>query len=498
MLSGGGMLNGLGGDDVLNGANNPYDMDVLDGGNGNDTLNGGEGMDILVGGAGGDRLNGGDGFDIASYAPASSAVVVNMFDVSHNRGDAAGDGYASIEGIVGSEHNDLIIGNNYSNRLEGGGGNDTIDGSGGSDDIYGNDGDDFLIGGSGADSFEGGDGRDTVSYYKNLTAVQIYMSSVNDNVGAYGDTYNDIEAIDGTLFGDVIEGDTYENTFWGDAGNDTLNGAGGSDTLAGGDGDDKLEGGWGSWGDRLDGGNGRDTASYYHAQSGVQVYLWDVSRNTGEAADDTYVSIEIIDGSTHSDKLEGNGAANTFWGDAGHDLIKGLSGADTLSGGAGGDHLLGGEGADRLDGGADFDFASYADASSGVLVDLLNMARNTGEAAGDVYISIEGLTGSAHSDQFYGTAGWDGFYGGGGDDQLEGRGGGDQLDGGDGFDFAVYWGASSGVLASLATGTGSAGDAAGDVFVSIEGLQGSNYVDVLRISDNAGNKRKDNIDKRIL
>ena len=193
VLSGGGMLNGLGGNDVLNGANNPYDMDVLDGGDGNDTLNGGEGMDILVGGAGADRLNGGDGFDIASYAPASSAVVVNMFDVSHNTGDAAGDGYASVEGIVGSEHNDKITGNNYSNRLEGGGGNDTIDGSGGSDDIYGNDGDDFLIGGSGADTFEGGDGRDTVSYYKNLTAVQIYMSSVNDNVGAYGDTYNDIE-----------------------------------------------------------------------------------------------------------------------------------------------------------------------------------------------------------------------------------------------------------------------------------------------------------------
>ena len=109
---------------------------------------------------------------------------------------------------------------------------------------------------------------------------------------------------------------------------------------------------------------------------------------------------------------------------------------------------------------------SYADASSGVLVDLLNMARNTGEAAGDVYISIEGLTGSAHSDQFYGTAGWDGFYGSGGDDQLEGRGGGDQLDGGEGFDFAVYWSAASSVVASLATGTGSAGDAAGDVFVS--------------------------------
>jgi len=478
-LAGGGMLNGLGGDDVLTGADDPYGMDVLDGGNGNDTLNGGQGLDILVGGAGADKLNGGDGFDMASYAPASSAIVVNMADVSHNTGDAAGDGYGAVEGIVGSEHNDKITGNNYSNRLEGGGGKDTIDGAGGSDDLYGDDGDDVLIGGSGADTFDGGEGHDTVSYYKSLTAVQIYMWSENYNVGAKGDTYKDIEGIDGTRFDDVIEGNTDANTFWGDAGNDTLNGHGGSDTLAGGDGDDKLEGGWGNWGDRLDGGNGRDTASYYHATSGVQVYLWDVMRNTGEAEGDTYVSIEVIDGSTHSDTIEGSASANTFWGDAGHDLLKGLGGADTLSGGAGGDHLSGGEGADLLDGGADFDFAVYADAASGVLVDLLAMGRNTGEASGDVYVSIEGLIGSGHADQFYGTAGWDGFYAGAGDDVLEGRGGGDQLDGGDGFDFAVYWGAASGVVANLAAGGGTLGDAAGDVFVSIEGLQGSNHADTL-------------------
>ena len=54
------MLNCLAGNDVLTGSNDIYSMDVLDGGNGDDTLNGGQGMDILVGGAGGDRLNGGD------------------------------------------------------------------------------------------------------------------------------------------------------------------------------------------------------------------------------------------------------------------------------------------------------------------------------------------------------------------------------------------------------------------------------------------------------
>ena len=75
--------------------------------------------------------------------------------------------------------------------------------------------------------------------------------------------------------------------------------------------------------------------------------------------------------------------------------------------------LSGGAGADRLDGGeaaagalyADIDYASYADAAFGVLVDLLYTSRNTGDAAGDMFISIEGLIGSAHADQFYGTGG---------------------------------------------------------------------------------------------
>ena len=226
--------------------------------------------------------------------------------------------------------------------------------------------------------------------------------------------------------------------------------------------------------------------SYSLASGAVRVYLSDTSRNTGEAAGDTYVAVEVIEGSFHSDTLEGSTAANTFSGYNGHDVLKGFGGADTLSGGAGGDHLYGGEGADLLDGGADFDFAVYADAASGVLVDLLNMSRNTGEATGDAYVSIEGLIGSVHADQFYGTAGWDGFYGGGGDDRLEGRGGGDQLDGGDGRDHAVYWSATSGVVANLSAGYGTAGDAAGDVFVSIEGLEGSNHADTLT-GDGNGN-----------
>ena len=266
----------------------------------------------------------------------------------------------------------------------------------------------------------------------------------------------------------------------------------GSDTLSGGDGNDKLEGGVGA--DRLDGGNGRDTASYYGAVVGVGVYLHNTALNTGDAAGDSYAAIEVIDGSTFNDKLEGDAVSNTFWGDAGHDLLKGLAGDDALAGGSGDDTLSGGAGADRLDGGeaaagalyADIDYASYADAGTGVLVDLLYTSRNTGDAAGDMFISIEGLIGSVHADQFYGTGGQDRFKGEAGDDRLEGRGGGDTLDGGEGRDHAVYWSAASGVIANLTAGVGTAGDAAGDKFYGIEGLEGSNYGDTLT-GDGQGN-----------
>jgi len=390
-----------------------------------------------------------------------------------------GDGRSLIERAIGGNGNDKIIGNQANNLIKGGAGGDEIYGHAGHDDLYGGDGNDRLHGGTGYDILDGGNGRDLVSYWDETSGVQVYLggSGFNNGGAAVGDKLVSIEAVDGSRFNDTIEGNGDANTFWGDSGDDVLRGGAGDDQLSGGDGNDRLEGGTGA--DLFNGGNGRDTVSYALASGAVRVSLSDASRNTGEAAGDTFVSIEVIEGSFHSDTIEGSSAANTFLGGAGHDMLKGLGGADTLSGGAGGDHLYGGDGADLLDGGADFDFAVYGDAATGVLVDLLNMGRNSGEAAGDVYVSIEGLIGSGHSDQFYGTAGWDGFYGGGGDDRLEGRGGGDQLDGGDGRDHAVYWGATSGVVASLAAGYGTAGDAAGDVFVSIEGLEGSNYADTL-------------------
>lgn len=98
------------------------------------------------------------------------------------------------------------------------------------------------------------------------------------------------------------------------------------------------------------------------------------------------------------------------------------------------------------------------------------------------------LAGGNGNDQLYGGAGNDLLDGGCGSDELFGRtsddlliggSGADILDGGEGSDTASYITADTGVSASLATGEGSAGDATGDKFCSIENLVGSEFNDSL-------------------
>jgi Ca2+-binding RTX toxin-like protein len=142
-------------------------------------------------------------------------------------------------------------------------------------------------------------------------------------------------------------------------------------------------------------------------------------------------------------------------GGAGIDELFGESGFDTLVGGGGDDYLVGGSGADSLSGGAGFDMASYADALSGVIADLSTPSLNTGDAAGDVYTSIEDLQGSSFADRLTGNgsgnllqglAGDDVLTGGLGDDFLIGGAGSDTLVGGVGNDAAYFGGARSGFV----------------------------------------------------
>ena len=152
------------------------------------------------------------------------------------------------------------------------------------------------------------------------------------------------------------------NTLTGTAGNDTLDAKAGNDTLSGQGGNDVLIGGAG--GDLLDGGAGVDAASYTTATAGVVADLASATSNTGDAAGDTFTSIENLTGSAYADSLRGNNASNLLNGGAGNDHLYGRGGSDTMEGGVGNDLLVGGGGADVLFGndGADiFDFNSVSE-----------------------------------------------------------------------------------------------------------------------------------------
>ncbi|WP_083637703.1 calcium-binding protein [Pararhizobium arenae] len=166
--------------------------------------------------------------------------------------------------------------------------------------------------------------------------------------GVSGGTGQDVVLNNGTMIGDVnledgadtfdTRGGSYTGVANGGLGADKLYAGAGNNTLAGGEGNDVLAGGAGA--DSLDGGADTDSASYFYSSAGVTVSLTTPSANKGDAAGDTFISIENISGSAFNDTLAGNSAANTIFGNSGNDVIKGYAGNDTLTGASGKDTFL--------------------------------------------------------------------------------------------------------------------------------------------------------------
>lgn len=491
---------GTPGDDTI--AGTIFD-DHLSGAAGQDSLWGGVGDDALVGGPGGDTLDGGTGCDTADYGTAGQAVRADLADPSGNMGDATGDRYVGIENLAGSVWADDLRGDASANLIAGDGGGDGLAGRGGDDRLDGGAGDDTLTGGAGADTLVGGDGRDRADYADAAQGVTASLADPLHNLGdAAGDTYAGIEDLSGSAFDDRLSGDDLGNQVIGSAGRDTLYGGAGDDTLIGGDG-----------ADRIDGGDGFDVATFAAASTGVLVNLLNPVQGTGQAAGDSFVSVEGVTGTWFNDDLRGDAWNNRLDGGSGVDWLTGRAGNDTLLGGDANDNLIGGPGADLLDGGAGTDKVHYSDAASGVLVDLVSPALNTGIAAGDLFVSIESIRGSNFADDLRGTEGDNSLDGVAGDDRLSGRGGSDwltgrsgndQLDGGDGNDVlfggagadaliggaetdrAHYGDSFTSVVADMLHPERNTGYAAGDVYAGIENLQGTIGDDLLG-GDNGAN-----------
>ena len=412
------------------------------------------------------------GVDTFSYTlngGPTASVTVTITGVDNNDIFQGGLFSDTINGGVGD---DRIFGDGGADILSGGADNDFIDGGRNDDMIFGDGGDDILDGDLGADTINGGSGTDTVTFAGRGLAVTLSLATGGVTGRAAGDTYISIENVIGSPFDDIITGDGEANRLEGGRGDDQLFGAGGDDFLDGG-----VTGA-----DAFDGGIGTDTVDYSGPGLGVVLSLA-TGGTGGRAAGDTYVSIENVIGSAFND---------TITGDAGANRIDGGRGTNTIDGGGGDDTLVGGLGVDAYDGGGDTDTVDYSGPGLGVSLSLLT-GGVTGRAAGDTYVSIENVIGSAFDDtitgdgqanHLFGGRGDDTLDGGDGDDVLEGGLGADVLIGGIGNDTVTYASARGNVSASLGVG-GSTSHAAGDTYNSIENIIGSDFADTLSGDANA-------------
>jgi serralysin len=384
--------------------------------------------------------------DTVSYVNAPSSILIDISNPAANTGWAAGDTFVGIDAIIGTRFSDSIRADGGNNQLTGGAGNDSL---------YGMGGDDILNGGIGADLLDGGDGTDTATYVTAKTAVIVNLGDSRLNGGeARGDRYISIENIVGSGYSDTLIGNNLNNVIFGgigddqiytlegddrafgDDGNDQLYGNGGNDYLDGGNGDDLIAGGAGA--DTMLGGDGFDTVSYEAETIAATINLADQTKNAGSAAGDTISQIEAVVGTRFAD---------TMIGDSGRNVLNGGDGNDRLFGQGGDDVLLGGSGADRLNGGVGYDLASYETSSVAVIANLGDATLNGAGAAGDTYVSIEGLVGSALDDTLIGDSlnnlliggdSGDRLYGLDGDDRISGGRGSDTLYGGEGNDTFVF------------------------------------------------------------
>ena len=248
----------------------------------------------------------------------------------------------------------------------------------------------------GNDTITGGQAGDTIygdlDYLSASVTVRFGQDIINGGAGA--DTiYGDFGSISGGTNVLLLSGGS--DTIAGGAGDDVIYGQFGADILRGGQGADLLDGGTGA--DRLEGGTGLDTASYATASAGVVVDMSDTASNTGDAAGDSFVSIENLIGSGFDDSLGGDEFAN------------------------------------RIDGGEGVDEVRFDAATSGVEV-YLNAGFARGGAGRDIIVNVENVTGTQFGDRLVGDAGDNVLSGGAGDDVLKSKGGNDTLLGGAGDD----------------------------------------------------------------
>jgi Ca2+-binding RTX toxin-like protein len=302
---------------------------------------------------------------------------INLANAAENTGEAAGDVFQSIEGLIAGKGGDWLTGDSQSNLLDGGAGNDILKGGEGdldvliggqgADKLYGGWNDDRLTGGEGADVFffEEGEGHedDIITDFEigidkiDLMAVDGYLAidQLGENstsiilkngseIILWGVNADQLTAdhfimpeppqdippgseltINGNASANTINGSSFYETINGLAGADTLNGLGGGDILNGGSEADKLNGGEGD--DILIGGTGQDTLT---GGAGADVFVF----GPGDGANtitDFEDGVDLIDVSAYggySSIVQMAGGAKVIFADGGYAILTGMQAAN--------------------------------------------------------------------------------------------------------------------------------------------------------------------------
>jgi Ca2+-binding RTX toxin-like protein len=264
--------------------------DIISGREGENRIDGGQGDDLILGGPqrddvvsslldGSDRFIGAGGYDSINYGGRERPVTVTLDALANDGSPNEGDAVISVEKVVGGNRADYIAAaenSSTANSFSGGPGDDVLVGRGGRDDLSGGPGNDNVAGGAGidalfsspsrdgADVLRGGSETDTVYYNSRIGGLTIRLDNMaNDGEAGEGDNVGpggDIENVVGGRGPDVIIGNKFVNDLYAGDGNDRVTGGSGRDWLWGGFGTDAIYAHDGISDNRIDGGQGSDTA----------------------------------------------------------------------------------------------------------------------------------------------------------------------------------------------------------------------------------------------